>query len=117
MIAPDEFSYPSRRRNIKEQEKMIRKIFENLIKLDHPNIVKFHKYWTEMAEANMEKPRVVRSPRCMCTLNKSTFIAFDDHKNCCLPQSRCTGAGGNPSKMDGIFFISFEESFLDLYLR
>ena len=49
----------SRRRNIKEQEKMIRKIFENLIGLDHPNIVKFHKYWTEMAEANMEKPRVV----------------------------------------------------------
>ena len=38
---------------------MIRKIFENLIGLDHPNIVKFHKYWTEMAEANMEKPRVV----------------------------------------------------------
>ena len=53
-----------RRRNIKEQEKMIRKIFENLIGLDHPNIVKFHKYWTEMAEASMEKPRVVSKRTC-----------------------------------------------------
>ena len=36
-----------------EREAMI------LSEFDHPNIVKFHKYWTEMAEANMEKPRVV----------------------------------------------------------
>ena len=25
----------------------IRQVFDNLIQLDHPNIVKFHKYWTD----------------------------------------------------------------------
>ena len=36
------------------QEK-IRQVFDNLIQLDHPNIVKFHKYWTD---ASADKPRV-----------------------------------------------------------
>ena len=33
----------------------IRQVFDNLIQLEHPNIVKFHKYWTD---TKGEKPRV-----------------------------------------------------------
>ncbi|CAC5412887.1 NRBP [Mytilus coruscus] len=37
----------SENRNLKAQEDKIRQVFDNLIQLDHPNIVKFHKYWTD----------------------------------------------------------------------
>ena len=71
------FYFLIRRRNIKEQEKMIRKIFDNLIGLDHPNIVKFHKYWTEMAEANMEKPRVVSlGPKLLAKVNDDASLTI-----------------------------------------
>ena len=49
----------SEAKKFKAQEDKLRSVFEILTLIDHPNIVKFHKYWTEMAEANMEKPRVV----------------------------------------------------------
>ena len=39
---------------VKFQDK-IRQVFDNLIQLDHPNIIKFHKYWTDTKQ---EKPRV-----------------------------------------------------------
>ena len=35
----------------------IKVVFDNLIQLDHPNIVKFHKYWTD-TKSDKEKPRV-----------------------------------------------------------
>ena len=37
----------------------IRQVFDNLIQLEHPNIVKFHKYWTD---TKGEKPRVREGP-------------------------------------------------------
>lgn len=48
----------SERRNFKQQEEKIQLVFENLTQLEHPNIVKFHKYWTD---THCEKPRVRRS--------------------------------------------------------
>jgi len=30
-------------------------VFDNLIELEHPNISKFHKYWTDV---NKDRPRV-----------------------------------------------------------
>jgi nuclear receptor-binding protein len=45
----------SERKNLKAQEEKIRQVFDNLTQLEHPNIVKFHKYWME---TNAEKPRV-----------------------------------------------------------
>lgn len=45
----------SERKNLKAQEEKISQVFDNLIKLEHPNIVKFHKYWIDNRE---EKPRV-----------------------------------------------------------
>jgi len=45
----------SERKNFKAQEEKICLVFDNLTQLEHPNIVKFHKYWIEM---QAEKPRV-----------------------------------------------------------
>jgi len=45
----------SERKNFKAQEEKIRQVFDNLTQLEHPNIVKFHKYWME---TQTEKPRV-----------------------------------------------------------
>lgn len=48
----------SERKNFKSQEEKIQLVFENLTQLEHPNIVKFHKYWTD---THNEKPRVIIS--------------------------------------------------------
>lgn len=45
----------SERKNFKNQEEKIQLIFENLTQLEHPNIVKFHRYWTDTLN---DKPRV-----------------------------------------------------------
>lgn len=45
----------SERRNFKAQEDKIQAVFDNLTRLEHPNIVKFHRYWTD---THNDKPRV-----------------------------------------------------------
>lgn len=45
----------SERKNFKNQEEKIQTVFENLTQLDHPNIVKFHRYWTD---THNDRPRV-----------------------------------------------------------
>uniref|UniRef100_A0A668A6T3 Nuclear receptor binding protein 2b n=1 Tax=Myripristis murdjan TaxID=586833 RepID=A0A668A6T3_9TELE len=35
----------------KAQEEKIKEMFENLMQVEHPNIVKFHKYWLDMRES------------------------------------------------------------------
>lgn len=45
----------SERKNFKAQEEKISQVFNNLIQLEHPNIVKFHKYWIDSRD---DKPRV-----------------------------------------------------------
>lgn len=47
----------SERKNFKAQEEKIQLVFENLTQLEHPNIVKFHRYWTD---THNDKPRVSR---------------------------------------------------------
>ncbi|XP_077284505.1 MLF1-adaptor molecule [Arctopsyche grandis] len=46
----------SERKNFKAQEDKIQLVFENLTQLEHPNIVKFHRYWTD---THNDKPRVI----------------------------------------------------------
>ncbi|XP_026331465.1 nuclear receptor-binding protein homolog, partial [Hyposmocoma kahamanoa] len=46
----------SERRNFKAQEDKIQMVFDNLTRLEHPNIVKFHRYWTD---THNDKPRVI----------------------------------------------------------
>lgn len=77
----------SERRNFKAQEEKIQLVFENLTQLEHPNIVKFHRYWTD---THNDKPRV-SCPHCYLTdnfkylLNSNLLsltdpIIFDHHK-------------------------------------
>lgn len=46
----------SERKNYKAQEDKIRQVFESLTQLQHPNIVNFHRYWTD---THNDKPRVI----------------------------------------------------------
>ncbi|GBP38799.1 Nuclear receptor-binding protein homolog [Eumeta japonica] len=46
----------SERKNFKAQEDKIQLVFDNLTRLEHPNIVKFHRYWTD---THNDKPRVI----------------------------------------------------------
>ncbi|VDN59985.1 unnamed protein product [Dracunculus medinensis] len=46
----------SERKNFREQEENVNVIFDKLTHLRHPNLVKFHKYWTD---AKSEKPRII----------------------------------------------------------
>lgn len=49
----------SERKNYKAQEDKIRQVFESLTQLQHPNIVNFHRYWTD---THNDKPRVIIQP-------------------------------------------------------
>uniref|UniRef100_A0A673NHY5 Nuclear receptor-binding protein-like n=1 Tax=Sinocyclocheilus rhinocerous TaxID=307959 RepID=A0A673NHY5_9TELE len=40
----------SERKNFKLQEEKVKAVFDNLIQLEHVNIVKFHKYWADVKE-------------------------------------------------------------------
>ncbi|KAJ3594199.1 hypothetical protein NHX12_006530 [Muraenolepis orangiensis] len=40
----------SERKNFKMQEEKVKAVFDNLIQLEHLNIVKFHKYWADIKE-------------------------------------------------------------------
>ena len=53
----------SERKNFKSQEEKIKQVFDNLIQLDHPNIVKFHKYWIDNRD---DKPRVCCQAAMCC---------------------------------------------------
>lgn len=55
----------SERKNFKAQEDKIQMVFDNLTRLEHPNIVKFHRYWTD---THNDKPRV--------SIVHSNFLAF-----------------------------------------
>ncbi|BES95680.1 protein kinase activity [Nesidiocoris tenuis] len=61
----------SERKNFKAQEAKIRLVFENLIQLEHPNIVKFHKYWTD---THNEKPRVIFITEYMSSGSLKQFL-------------------------------------------
>ena len=59
----------SEAKKFKAQEDKLRSVFEILTLIDHPNIVKFHKYWTDEGRQELstlltiipslqEKPRI-----------------------------------------------------------
>jgi nuclear receptor-binding protein len=61
----------SERKNFKSQEEKIQQVFENLTQLEHPNIVKFHRYWTD---THNDKPRVGLAPYFT---NKTYFVEYN----------------------------------------
>jgi len=61
----------SERKNFKAQEEKIRTVFDNLIQLDHPNIVKFHRYWIDGRD---DKPRVIFITEYMSSGSLKQFL-------------------------------------------
>lgn len=61
----------SERKNFKAQEEKIQLVFENLTQLDHPNIVKFHRYWTD---THNDKPRVIFITEFMSSGSLKQFL-------------------------------------------
>uniref|UniRef100_S4RV85 Nuclear receptor-binding protein n=1 Tax=Petromyzon marinus TaxID=7757 RepID=S4RV85_PETMA len=61
----------SERKNFKAQEEKIKAVFDNLIQLEHPNIVKFHKYWTDIKE---NKARVIFITEYMSSGSLKQFL-------------------------------------------
>ncbi|XP_034966683.1 nuclear receptor-binding protein isoform X1 [Zootoca vivipara] len=61
----------SERKNFKLQEEKVRAVFDNLIQLEHLNIVKFHKYWADVKE---NKARVIFITEYMSSGSLKQFL-------------------------------------------
>lgn len=61
----------SERKSFKSQEDTVKAVFENLIQLDHANIVNFHKFWTD---ARSETPRVIFITEYMTSGSLKQFL-------------------------------------------
>lgn len=61
----------SERKSFKSQEENVKAVFENLIQLDHANIVKFYKFWTD---TRSEKPRVIFITEYMTSGSLKQFL-------------------------------------------
>ncbi|CAD6991659.1 unnamed protein product [Ceratitis capitata] len=57
---------------LKSQEDKMRQVFDNLLQLDHQNIVKFHRYWTDTQ--NAERPRVIFITEYMSSGSLKQFL-------------------------------------------
>ncbi|KAK0043963.1 nuclear receptor-binding protein-like isoform X1, partial [Biomphalaria pfeifferi] len=61
----------SEKRDFRAQQDKIRQTFDNLCQLDHPNIIKFHKFWTDVKN---DKPRVIFISEYMSSGNLKQFL-------------------------------------------
>lgn len=61
----------SERKNFRNQEGKIRGVFDSLTQLEHPNIVKLHKYWIDKES---EKPRVIFITEYMSSGSLKQFL-------------------------------------------
>ncbi|KAM7406310.1 hypothetical protein PAMP_000695 [Pampus punctatissimus] len=61
----------SERKNFKLLEEKVKAVFDNLIHLEHANIVKFHKYWTDTKE---NRPRVIFITEYMSSGSLKQFL-------------------------------------------
>jgi len=69
----------SEAKKFKAQEDKLRSVFEILTLIDHPNIVKFHKYWTDDGKADEKnketcKPRVILITEYMSSGSLKQFL-------------------------------------------
>ena len=61
----------SERKYFKTKEETINEVFDRLIQLEHPNIVKLHKYWVHK---DIEKPRVIFITEYMSSGSLKQFL-------------------------------------------
>eukprot|EP00092_Neocalanus_flemingeri_P025588 GFUD01027741.1.p1 GENE.GFUD01027741.1~~GFUD01027741.1.p1 ORF type:complete len:547 (-),score=196.30 GFUD01027741.1:122-1762(-) len=69
----------SETKKFKAQEDKLKSVFEVLTLIDHPNIVKFHKYWTDHGKINEKtkqtsKPRVILITEFMSSGSLKQFL-------------------------------------------
>ncbi|CAB1330705.1 unnamed protein product [Coregonus sp. 'balchen'] len=62
----------SERKNFKLQEEKVKSVFDNLIQLEHLNIVKFHKYWADVNDIN--RARVIFITEYMSSGSLKQFL-------------------------------------------
>uniref|UniRef100_A0A8C7N970 Nuclear receptor-binding protein n=1 Tax=Oncorhynchus kisutch TaxID=8019 RepID=A0A8C7N970_ONCKI len=65
----------SERKNFKLQEEKVKSVFDNLIQLEHLNIVKFHKYWADINDIN--RARVISEMVEQCNTFQCFFFLTD----------------------------------------
>jgi len=76
----------SETKKFQAQEDKLKSVFEVLTDIDHPNIVKFHRYWTDLAKMNdktkeASKPRVIFITEFMSSGSLKQFLK-KTKKNC-----------------------------------
>ncbi|TKS87575.1 Nuclear receptor-binding protein 2 [Collichthys lucidus] len=91
----------------KAQEEKIKEMFENLMQVEHPNIVKFHKYWLDMKES---QARVIFITEYMSSGSLKQFLkkTKKNHKTMnvkCFQTPVSTGKRGNIAMSRGIFIF------------
>ncbi|KNC30189.1 hypothetical protein FF38_00832 [Lucilia cuprina] len=57
---------------LKSQEDKMRQVFDNLLQLDHQNLVKFHRYWTDTRQP--DRPRVIFITEFMSSGSLKQFL-------------------------------------------
>jgi len=68
----NEVVFSQRKSSFKPQAASIKQVFDNLMLIDHPNIIKVHKYWT--TENKDEKPRLIFITEYMPSRNMKQFL-------------------------------------------
>ncbi|XP_039258412.2 nuclear receptor-binding protein-like [Styela clava] len=63
----------SERKSFKQQEEKIKAVFDNLMRIDHANIVKFHRYWIDYSKEH-QKTRVVFITEYMSSGSVKEFL-------------------------------------------
>ena len=63
------------------QEDNMRSVFEALSTIDHPNIVKFHKYWTDMSGEWKKEPRLIFITEYMSSQSLKSFLKTAKRQN------------------------------------
>lgn len=64
----------SERKSYKAQEEKIRMVFDNLTRIEHANIVKFHRYWVDPPKKDSQKTRVVFITEYMSSGSVKKFL-------------------------------------------
>nr|CAB3264440.1 nuclear receptor-binding protein-like [Phallusia mammillata] len=72
----------SERKSYNAQEEKIRAVFDNLTRIDHANIVKFHRYWIDWSKNDPQKTRVIFITEYMSSGSVKKFLnkTKDVHK-------------------------------------
>ncbi|TNN60518.1 Nuclear receptor-binding protein 2 [Liparis tanakae] len=60
----------------KAQEETIKEMFENLMQVEHPNIVKFHKYWLDMKESQARFLKKTKKNHKTMNVKVSVFSGY-----------------------------------------